>query len=138
MNNEQITAFYDGHCGLCHMAVSFLLKRDRSGKICFAPIQSDFYRAFATTYRISLTPRSILVYDESEHRMLAESAAVFHLLLHCGKFWRTVVGLCRIVPLPFWNMLYRLLARVRHHIFARQRDLVPMLPANLRERVRHP
>ncbi|MBL0062464.1 MAG: DUF393 domain-containing protein [bacterium] len=60
VNNDKIIAYYDGHCGLCHMAVVFLLKRDRSGIIYFAPIQSELYKTFANVKKIALTPRVFL------------------------------------------------------------------------------
>ncbi|MBL0062502.1 MAG: DUF393 domain-containing protein [bacterium] len=132
MNNDKIIAYYDGHCGLCHMAVVFLLKRDQSGIIYFAPIQSELYKTFANVKKIALTPRSILVYNETEGRMLSESAAVFYLLRNCGGFWRGVVGVWDMVPIRFWNRLYRLVASVRHRLFAKPKGLVPELPELLK------
>lgn len=135
MSDDRVIAFYDGHCGLCHRAVVFLLKRDRSGAIYFAPTQSETYREFAAEKKIVLTPRSILVYNTTERRLLSESAAVFYLLRNCGSFWRGVVGLCDMVPVKFWNGMYRLIARVRHRLFATPKGLVPDLPLRLRDRI---
>src|SRR5437879_3847393 len=40
------TIFYDGHCGLCHWAVRFVLAKDRNGDAFrFAPLDSDAFRA---------------------------------------------------------------------------------------------
>lgn len=135
MSDAKVIAFYDGHCGLCHMAVVFLLKRDRSGTIYFAPIQSELYKKFATEKKIALTPRSILVYNETEGRILSESGAVFYLLRNCGGFWRGMVGVCDMVPISFWNHLYRLVARVRHRMFAKPMGLIPELPRELELRI---
>lgn len=135
VNNDKIIAFYDGHCGLCHMAVVFLLERDKSGELYFAPIQSELYKTFATEKKIGLTPRSILVYNETEGRMLSESGAVFYLLRFCGGFWRWVVGVCDMVPIRFWNRLYRLVASVRHRLFAKPKGIAPNLTPKLRARI---
>jgi len=135
VNNNKIIAYYDGHCGLCHMAVVFLLKRDRSGTINFAPIQSELYKEFAHEKKIALAPRSILVYNETEGRMLSESAAVFYLLRNCGRFWRGVVGVCDMLPIRYWNRLYRLVASVRHRLFWKPAGLIPDLPRELEMRI---
>ncbi len=135
MNNNKIIAYYDGHCGLCHMAVVFLLKRDKSGELYFTPIQSELYKEFANEKKLALTPRSILVFNETEGRMLSESAAVFYLLRNCGSFWRGVVGVCDMLPIRYWNRLYRLVARVRHRLFAKPKGLVPELSATLEMRI---
>ncbi len=135
MNNNKIIAYYDGHCGLCHMAVVFLLKRERSGTVYFAPIQSELYKEFANEKKLALTPRSILVFNETEGRMLSESAAVFYLLRNCGSFWQGVVGVCDMLPIRYWNRLYRLVASVRHRLFAKPKGLIPNLTPELRARI---
>ena len=37
--------FYDGVCGLCSRLVRFLLRRDRDGRLLFAPLQGGLARA---------------------------------------------------------------------------------------------
>ena len=135
MSNQRIVAFYDGRCGLCHKAVAFLLKRDRSGNLYFAPTQSDHYKTFAESKKLALTPRSILVYDETQQRLQKESAAVFYLLGYCGPFWRGVVSICNLLPIAFWDRLYKLIARVRHKFFAEPKSLTPDLPQQYRSRL---
>lgn len=135
MSIEQITAFYDGRCGLCHRAVVFLLTRDRGERLYFAPIQSETYRTFAQSRGISLTPRSILVYHETEQRLLSEAAAVFYLLRYCGRFWRGIVAVCDMLPMKIWNEVYRMIAKVRHRLFAEPKGLIPELPPELMRRV---
>lgn len=117
------------------MAVVFLLKRDKTGELYFAPIQSEVYRKFALEKKIALTPRSILVYHEMEGQILSESRAVFYLLRNCGRFWRSLVGILDMVPISFWNKLYRLVARFRHNIFMQPQGLIPDLPRELRARI---
>ena len=36
-----VILFYDGHCGLCHSAVKFVLKHDRRALFRFAPLQGE-------------------------------------------------------------------------------------------------
>ena len=38
--------FYDGDCGLCNTSVQFVLNHEKSDKIYFSAIQSDFTKTF--------------------------------------------------------------------------------------------
>jgi predicted DCC family thiol-disulfide oxidoreductase YuxK len=58
-----ITVFYDGHCGLCHGFIRFLLARDPGGeKFDFAPLQGSFFATVvcAPAYRIASWSRAML------------------------------------------------------------------------------
>lgn len=135
MSESGKIAFYDGQCGLCHLAVVFLLKRDRSQSLFFAPIQSQAYRKFAQEHQITLTPRSIIVHDPIRNKLLTESDAVLHLLAGCGPGWWRTATFVSFLPKSFRNTVYRLVARFRHSFFRRPENLVPRLPAQLTSRI---
>ena len=67
--------FYDGHCGLCHGAVRFILARDRTGTAFrFAPLDSDLFRTTVPeTERIKLG--ETLVVQTTGGAILARSRA---------------------------------------------------------------
>jgi predicted DCC family thiol-disulfide oxidoreductase YuxK len=57
-----ITVFYDGHCGLCHGLVRFLLARDPAGsKFDFAPLQGDYCAATIPPAELQRLPDSVVV-----------------------------------------------------------------------------
>lgn len=132
---REVNAFYDGQCGLCHLAVSFLLKRDRDGALRFAPIQTQVYRRFARQHHIALTPRSIIVQDPKSGRLLAESAAVLYLLRHCRAPWPLVAAFGFLVPRTLRDRLYRWVAGTRHRWFKPPSSLYPKIPHNLTDRL---
>jgi len=39
---EQINVLYDSKCNLCLMEISFLMKKDKEGKIIFTDLESDY------------------------------------------------------------------------------------------------
>ena len=42
VESMRLLVFYDGDCGFCNRSVAFILKNDRTKRIEFAAIQSDF------------------------------------------------------------------------------------------------
>ncbi|MBK6764907.1 MAG: DUF393 domain-containing protein [bacterium] len=132
---QELIVYYDGQCGLCHLAVVFLLKRDRTGLLHFLPTQTARYRQFARDHGIAITPRSLLVWDPQSGVLLSEAAAVLRLLPHCGPLWRFASRLLGLMPLAVLTAVYRAIARVRHRIFPTPRSLWPVVPPGLRPRL---
>jgi len=57
--------FYDGHCALCHGAVKFVLKHDRSGNAFrFAPLQGATFQSRVPPGRRASLPDSVIVLTE--------------------------------------------------------------------------
>ena len=81
------TIFYDGHCGLSHYAVKFLLKLDRSSRFRFAPSQGETFQAkISHNQRFSL-PDSMIV-QTSDGTLLMHSNAWIYVLRGLGGGWK--------------------------------------------------
>jgi predicted DCC family thiol-disulfide oxidoreductase YuxK len=135
-NKRLITVFYDGHCGLCHGFVRFLLTADGSGnKFDFAPLQGDYFIAtIAAAKRINL-PDSIVVQDE-DGNLLLRSSAVLYVFARLGGFWRLLASLARLLPRSLLDRCYDGVARVRLKLFRVPAETCPLVPPNLRARFR--
>ncbi len=129
-----LRVFYDGHCGLCHGAVKFLLARDPDGsRFRYAPLGGEtFARMVPEPDRAGL-PDSVVVIT-GEGTLLTRSAGVIALLERLGGGWRAFAGVARLVPRPLADAGYDLVARVRKKLFAAPADVCPMLPPELRAR----
>jgi predicted DCC family thiol-disulfide oxidoreductase YuxK len=129
---EQI--FYDGHCGLCHRSVRFVLAEDRTGNAFrFAPIESEaFERAFPDSARDGL-PDSMIV-RTAEGTILTRSTGVAYILERLGGVWRLLGALGGVVPEAARDALYDGIARVRHQLFRRPPQVCPVVPAHLQAR----
>ena len=126
--------FYDGHCALCHGAVKFVLKRDRSGKAFrFAPLQGSTFHSRVAPERRANLPDSIVVLT-NEGALLVRSDAFVHISRRLGGGWRFWAGLLAAIPRPLRDLVYDFIARIRYRLFGKRDDLCPVTPPELRAR----
>jgi predicted DCC family thiol-disulfide oxidoreductase YuxK len=126
--------FYDGHCGLCHRTVRFVLARDRTGEAFrFAPLDSDAFRKAVPDSERARLPDSIVV-QTADGRLLLRSSAVLHILRRLGGVWRLVALAGGCIPVGLRDLLYDGVARIRRRLFAPPPGACPLLPPHLRAR----
>jgi predicted DCC family thiol-disulfide oxidoreductase YuxK len=126
--------FYDGHCGLCHGAVKFVVKRDRGGHVFrFAPLQGPTFEARVPAEQRAGLPDSIIVLT-NERTLLARSDAVLHILRRLGGGWKALAEVLAVIPRAVRDAAYNSIARVRHGVFGKRDDLCPIVPPDLRAR----
>jgi predicted DCC family thiol-disulfide oxidoreductase YuxK len=126
--------FYDGHCGLCHRAVKFVLKHDRSGRAFrFAPLQGETFAARVPAERRAGLPDSIVVLTD-DGSLLVRSAAFLHILRRLGGGWVAVASVLGVIPRGLRDFVYDLVARIRYRVFGRRDDVCPIVPPELRAR----
>lgn len=125
--------FYDGHCGLCHGLVRFVIARDRAGLFRFSPLDSPAFRAAVSEESRKTVPDSIVLLSH-DGKLLTRSTAVVYILQRLGGFWWLLAGLIRSVPERAGDWVYDRIAGIRHRLFRRPHDSCPIVPAHLRNR----
>jgi predicted DCC family thiol-disulfide oxidoreductase YuxK len=126
--------FYDGHCGLCHRAVKFVLKYDRTGRAFrFAPLQGETFSALVPEAERAALPDSVIV-RTADGALLVRTAAFIHILRRLGGGWRALAAILDVVPRGLRDAAYDFVARVRYRIFGRRDDVCPIVPTELRKR----
>jgi predicted DCC family thiol-disulfide oxidoreductase YuxK len=126
--------FYDGHCGLCHRAVKFVLKHDRSGNAFrFAPLQGETIQSHISAERRASLPNTFVVLRR-DGELLMRSNASLHILERLGGCWRILANILRVIPRGLRDLMYDFVARIRFRLFGRRDDLCPVVPPNLRAR----
>lgn len=104
---------YDGACGFCNATILFILKRDGSGMLRFAPLSGPYAeRALAAHPEIRRID-SIVWLEPADDRPLTRSAASLRVAAYLGGFWRLALILW-IVPWPIRDWAYDIVARHRH------------------------
>ncbi len=127
------TVFYDGHCGLCHGTVRFVLAEDRRGAFRFAPLQGPTLAESIDEARRAALPDSIVVLC-SDGRILTRSGAILFILRGLGGGWRAIASIGRLIPRVVRDSAYDAIARVRRRLVASPSDACPILPPALRAR----
>jgi predicted DCC family thiol-disulfide oxidoreductase YuxK len=126
--------FYDGHCGLCHRAVKFALKHDRTGNTFrFAPLQGETIKSLLSPEQRASLPDSFVVLTR-DGTLLTRSNASLHVMQSLGGAWRPLANVLSLVPRSLRDLVYDFVARVRYRVFGRQDDLCPVVPPALRAR----
>jgi predicted DCC family thiol-disulfide oxidoreductase YuxK len=126
--------FYDGHCGLCHGAVRFVIGEDRAGTAFrFAPLQGATFQRLVPPAQRAELPDSVVV-QTADGQLLVRSDAFLHILSKLGGGWNILANVLGVVPRGLRDLVYDFVARVRFRVFGRREDLCPVIPAELRRR----
>jgi predicted DCC family thiol-disulfide oxidoreductase YuxK len=75
-----------------------------------------------------------MVVRTEKGELLTRSAGVLHIMRRLGGVWRLLAGLLALLPSRVRDGLYDMVARVRHHVFARPKEACPLMPPQLRAR----
>jgi len=123
--------FYDGHCGLCHRGVKFVLKHDHLGTAFrFAPLQGKTFQARVPVDQRAGLPDSMVV-QARDGSLLMRSNDWVHILRRLGGGWKTMAALVAVIPRPLRDVVYDFVARIRYRVFGRRDDLCPIAPPDL-------
>ena len=84
------TLFYDGHCGLCHGAVKFVLRHDREAVFRFAPLQGSQFESMS---------QDTMVVRTADGQVLMKSDAWIYILRRLR--WNAIAAICGVFPKAF-------------------------------------
>lgn len=127
--------FYDGGCGLCHRAVNFTLKYDKTGHAFrYTPLESELLdQALPEGYSREQLPDSVVVLTQ-RGELLMKSDAALYLGMKMGGIWRALAHVGYAVPRGLRDSIYDWVASIRHRLFAKPKEACPLLPPELRSR----
>ena len=115
--NEPIL-FFDGVCNLCNRSIDFLIRKDRSGSLRFAPLQGKFAGVEVPELADQSVLSSIVFKDSTG--MYLRSDAVLKALQVCGGGWSIVAKVALWVPRPIRDFVYRVIAANRYKLWGRK------------------
>jgi predicted DCC family thiol-disulfide oxidoreductase YuxK len=113
---------YDGVCALCNGSVQFLMKHDRLDRFRYAPLESSLGREVLARFDIHTFPDGVVLLTEALTRMehlYQRSDAVAEALLRLSAAWRLAGRALRLVPRPWRDWGYGIVARFRYRLFGR-------------------
>lgn len=132
MTGDGPLLLYDGVCALCNGAVTFVLKRDASGAVRFAPLQGET-AARLLKDRPDLAGIDSMIWIDPSGRAFTRSNAALAIARRAGRGWAVLASVLGVVPTPIRDALYDVVARTRYRIFGRY-DACPIPPSEHRSR----
>ncbi|WDL99515.1 thiol-disulfide oxidoreductase DCC family protein [Alicyclobacillus sp. ALC3] len=123
---------FDGVCNLCNAAVQFVVRRDPSGRVRFAPLQSaaaaellDCRAGVPGVAQAGVARgdgadgewNSVVCIDQGH--VYTKSDAVLRVARYLRRPW-SLVGWLRVVPRPFRDAIYDAIAKRRYRWFGRR------------------
>jgi predicted DCC family thiol-disulfide oxidoreductase YuxK len=125
-NIEQLPIlFYDGQCQLCHNAVQFVLKYEKSKELYFCSL--DDLGNLPYFNGAALPPLGSTVLLHHKGKLLAKAEAVIALCTYLKKPWSVLGSLLAVFPTFLLNFSYDLLAKTRYRIWGSANNC--LLPA---------
>ena len=125
--------FFDGHCGLCHGAVKWVMARDPRGEVFdFSPLQGKTFAAAVSAERRIGLPDSVVIRTH-DGRLLTRSDASLYILERLGDSWRRKARWLRLIPMGLRDLVYVAFARARR-ILRRPGTVCPVVPEAQRSR----
>ncbi len=109
--------FFDGVCGFCNYWVNFVLSRDPDGKLAFAPLQGVTAEQLLPTEDREQLHSLVLWSPQKSYR---QTSAVVRILWTLGGVWWLLGWLLWLIPRPFRNLGYVLVASNRYRIFGKK------------------
>ena len=118
VDNEKGIVLFDGVCHLCDAAVRFILKRERTAELKFAPLQSDSGKSLLEKYGYPPTYLDGLILIENK-RAHDRSSACLRIAGKLNFPWRLLFPLL-IIPKPLRDFIYGIIAALRYRWFGKK------------------
>lgn len=117
-DEEYAVVLFDGFCHLCDGAVRFILRRENSTLLRFAPLQSEAGKALLMKYGYSENYLDGLVFIENK-RAHDRSSACLRIASKLKLPWKLFV-IFLLVPKPLRDLVYRMVAVARYRWFGKK------------------
>lgn len=118
MGTSDSILLFDGVCNLCNRVIRFVIRRDKSDNIRFAPLQSEVSAELLLKFNIDPGKTDSVVYL-ARGKVYLKSSAVLHLLKDIGGGWKILFGLI-IIPRFIRDFFYELIAKNRYRLFGKK------------------
>jgi predicted DCC family thiol-disulfide oxidoreductase YuxK len=123
----QPVLLYDGECGLCNRLVRLLLRADKTGRLHYAPLQSEPAQNYLRAQGLPTEDFDSLVFvpDWNQPQFGAaqlRTTGALSAAAEVGGIWRMIAWL-RILPAWLRDLFYKLVARTRYALFGKYQPL---------------
>jgi predicted DCC family thiol-disulfide oxidoreductase YuxK len=117
MQSEAIIVLFDGYCVLCSHFAQRLIKCLGS-QIRLIPMQSSEGQKKLQHHLLSSIPNEVVIIKDK--KAITGVAAVIQLMKMSKGICQLAGKIIQLVPHPFSQLIYRLVARYRYRLFGRR------------------
>ena len=116
--------YYDGECGLCHLAVRFILRVDSKSKFYFSPL-----------YKLDNNLKNIdSIILKKGNMIFYEGQAIIMIFENIENNWNYLAKVLKLIPINFLDTAYRWVSRNRAKISVKKVSSCPMVPSYYQKR----
>ena len=116
--------YYDGECGLCHLAVRFILRVDSKSKFYFSPL-----------YKLDNNLKNIdSIILKKGNMIFYEGQAIIMIFENIENNWNYLAKVLKLIPINVLNTAYRWVSRNRAKISVKKVSSCPIVPSYYQKR----
>ena len=116
--------YYDGECGLCHLAVRFILRVDSKSKFYFSPL-SNLDNNLKNIDSIIL---------KKGNKVFYEGQAIIMIFENIDNSWNYLAKVLKLVPINVLDKAYRWVSRNRTKVSVKKVSSCPIVPSYYQKR----
>ena len=116
--------YYDGECGLCHLAVRFILRVDSKSKFYFSPL-SNLDNNLKSIDSIIL---------KKGNKVFYEGQAIIMIFEDIDNNWNYLANVLKLIPINVLDTAYRWVSRNRAKVSVKKVSSCPIVPSSYQKR----
>lgn len=116
--------YYDGECGLCHLAVRFILRVDSKSKFYFSPL-SNLDNNWKNIDSIIL---------KKGNKVFYEGQAIIMIFENIDNNWNYLAKVLKLIPINALDTAYRWVSRNRAKVSLKKVSSCPIVPSSYQKR----
>jgi len=118
-NISQPILFFDGVCNLCNSTIDYVIRKDASETIRFAPLQSDTAAKLLPDHNIDPNDLDTVILLQ-DSQVYTRAAAAIRIMDIIGGWMKIPAFIGKLMPSFISNAIYRLVARNRYRWFGKE------------------
>jgi predicted DCC family thiol-disulfide oxidoreductase YuxK len=123
---------FDGVCNFCNASVLQIIKYDKSNKLRFSSLQSDFGKKTLRSLKMEENDLNTLIFIKNSKEVYTESKAILEIIKMLEGFPKVFL-IFGILPRQVRDFLYKKISKNRYSLFGKKESC--MIPAlDLREK----
>ena len=116
--------YYDGECGLCHLAVRFILRVDSKNNFYFSPLSN---------LDINLKNINSIILKRG-NKVFYEGMAIIMIFENIDNNWNYLAKVLKLIPISVLDTAYRWVSRNRAKFSVKKVSSCPIVPSYYQKR----